>query len=104
MASNGQISSALGALNAAHASHVAQAHAAAGSRVGQIASYDRAMLAALGMPANTPAQIAARNAAIASARSQLATSANKQVTPAVIARVDTLLGLPVTDPSLGVSR
>jgi hypothetical protein len=104
MASHGQISSALGALNAAHASPVALAHAAPSSRVGVMAAYDHAMVNALGMPATTPAQIAARNAAIGAARSQLAVSANKQVTPAVATRVDTLLGLPASDPSLGASR
>jgi hypothetical protein len=38
------------------------------SRVGLIAAYDRAMLAALAMPTATPTEIAARNAAIAAAR------------------------------------
>ena len=43
-----------------------------------LAAYDRAMLAALAMPAVTPAQIAARNAAIAAARqNQLAAAANR---------------------------
>jgi hypothetical protein len=102
LASSGQVASAAGALNAAHASPAALANAAPGSRVGQIAVYDRAMVAALAMPAETPAQIAARNAAIASARTQLSTVTNKELTPAVIAKVDATLGLPATNPSLGV--
>jgi hypothetical protein len=60
------------------------------------------MVAALAMPAATPAQIAARNAAIAAARTQLATASNKTLTPAVVARVDHMLDLPATDPTLGV--
>jgi hypothetical protein len=45
--------------------------------------------------------VAARNAAIAAARSQLAASSNKSLTPGVVAVVDTRLGLPPRDPSLG---
>jgi hypothetical protein len=89
-------------LNAAHASPTALSHAAPGSRVGQIAAYDNAMLTALAMPAATPAQIAARNAAIAAARTQLASASNKILTPVVVARVDNMLGLAATDPTLGV--
>jgi hypothetical protein len=65
LASHGALASALGALNAAHASPTALAHAAPRSRVELIAAYDRAMLAALATA--TPAEIAARNAAIAAA-------------------------------------
>jgi len=100
-ADKGAVAAAAGALNAAHASPTALAHAAPGSTVGKIASYDRAMLAALAMPANTPAQIAARNTAIAAARGRLAASSNKSLTPAVVSRVDALLGLPAVDPTLG---
>jgi hypothetical protein len=61
------------------------------------------MLAALAMPAATPAEIAARDAAIAAARqNQLAAAANKGLTPGVVAHVDALLGLPPTNPTLGV--
>lgn len=61
------------------------------------------MLAALAMPTGTPAEIAARNAAIAAARSQeLEEAANKPLSPAVVAQVDQLLGLPPTNPALGV--
>ena len=104
LASHGAVASALGALNAAHASPTALAHTAPTSRVGQIAAYDRAMLAALAMPTATPAEIAARNAAIAAARqNQLAAAANKGLTPAVVSRVDALLGLPPSNPALGVA-
>jgi hypothetical protein len=61
------------------------------------------MRSALAMPATTPAQIQARNAAIAHAReTQLAPAANKDLTPTAVAQVDHLLGLPASDPSLGV--
>ena len=104
LAGHGALASALGALNAAHASPKALAHAAPTSRVGLIAAYDRAMLAALAMPTATPAEIAARNAAIAAARqNQLAAAANKGLTPAVVSRVDALLGLPPSNPALGVA-
>lgn len=102
--SSGALASAAGALNAAHASPTALSHAAAGSRVGQISSYDRVMLAALTMPSATPAQITARNAAIAAARTQLAAASNKTLTPAVVAHIDRLLGLPSTDPTLGTRQ
>ena len=102
-ASNGQLASALGALNAAHASPTALAHAAPGSTVGKIATYDKLMVSALAMPTATATQIAARNAAITSARLQLASTTNKSVTPTVIAKVDQTLGLPATDPTLGTT-
>ena len=103
-AGHAALASALGALNAAHASLTALSHAAPMSRVGMIAAYDHAMLAALSMPTATPAQIAARNAAIASARqNQLAVAASKGLTPAVVSRVDALLGLPRSNPALGVA-
>jgi hypothetical protein len=91
-------------LNAAHASPVARANAAPNSQVGLIASYEQAMLAALAMPAVTPDEIAAKEQAIASARSQeLAAAANKALSPEVVAQVDALLGLPATDPTLGLT-
>ena len=102
-AGSGAIASALGALNAAHASPSAMANAAPNSQVGKMAAYDRAMIAAINMPSQTPAQIAARTQAIANARStQLAAASNKALSSAVVARVDELLGLPSTDPTLGV--
>ncbi|TXL73948.1 hypothetical protein FHP25_18655 [Vineibacter terrae] len=97
-ASNAQLASALGALNAAHASAQARSVAAPNSRVGTIAAYDKAMLSALSMP------LSSRDPAIAGARRQLAAASNKTLTPAVVARVDSLLGLPPTDPNLGVTR
>ena len=103
VASSGQMSSALGALNAAHASSNALNHAASGSRVGQIATYDKAMLSALAMPTNTPVAIAAQTAAIAAARTQLAASSNKSLTPEVVTKVDGYLGLGPSDPTIGAS-
>ena len=68
-----------------------------------MAAYENAMLAALAMPSLTPAQTASRNQAIASARStQLAAASTKALSPAVVAQVDQLLGLPNTNPNLGV--
>jgi hypothetical protein len=102
--SHGALASALGSLNAVHASPTALAHAAPTSQVGMLASYQSAMLAALAMPATTPAQIAQRNAAIASARADLlAPAANKGLTPATVTAVDQRLGLAPTDPTLGVT-
>jgi hypothetical protein len=80
-------------------------HAAPNSQVGQIGAYHNAMVGALAMPATTPAQAAARNSAIASARSdQLAPAANKGLTPSSVAAVDRQIGLPATNPTLGVPR
>ena len=85
--------SQLGALNAVHASATARAHAAPGSRVGVIASYERSMIRALAMPIETPAQRAVRSAAIGQARAQLSATANKPVTASVIRTVDRELDL-----------
>jgi hypothetical protein len=94
----------LGALDAAHASPAAQAHAAPHSRVARITAYYHSMLVALAMPAITPQQVVARDEAIATARStELAPAANKSLSPAVVAKVDSLLGLPPSNPSLGVT-
>ena len=100
-ASQGQLAHASGALNAAHASTNALAHAAPGSRVGQIATYDRLMRTAIAMPGTTPAEVAARNAAFGAARTQLATVTNKALTGPVIAQVDMRLGLPAISPTIG---
>ncbi len=81
------------------------AHAAPTSTVGMIGAYHNAMVTALAMPTTTPAQVMARNAAISSARSDLlAQAANKSLTPSVVSAVDKQLGLPATDPTLGVSQ
>jgi hypothetical protein len=71
-------------------------------RIQQMAAYDRAMLHALAMPDRTPAQRAARNRAIAGARIQLAVATSRRLNPAAIGRIDALLGLPASDPTLGV--
>jgi hypothetical protein len=81
----------LGALNAAHASPTARANASPNSRVGQIAAYERAMQSALAI--QDPAK---RASAITEARALLDDAANKPVTPAVVERVDALLGLDTT--------
>ena len=103
VASSGQMSSALGALNAAHASPIALNHAASGSRVGHIATYDKAMLTALAMPTNTPVAIAAQTAAIAAARTRLAANTNKTLTAQVVTKVDGYLGLGPSDPTIGAA-
>lgn len=93
----GALASQLGALNAAHASLTARANAAPNSRVGMIATYERAMLAALTLPAVTPQEITARNEAIAAALATLDAAANRSpVTTEVVAAVNALLGLPAT--------
>jgi hypothetical protein len=69
-----------------------------------IAAYKGVMLTALAMPATTLAQIASRNAAIASARADLlAPAADKGLTPSVVAAVDRQLSLPASDPTLRVT-
>lgn len=84
---------------------MARANAAPGSRVGQIAAYEQAMLEALAMPARTPAELAARETAIAAARAQdLAAASNRPLSSEVVDRVDQLLGLPPADPTLGIGR
>ena len=100
LASQGQLASASGALNAAHTSPHALASTAPGSRVGQIATYDRLMRSALAMPAKTPEEIVARNAAIGAARTRLSTATNKALTGPVISQVDRRLGLPAVSPSI----
>ncbi|MDA8048987.1 MAG: hypothetical protein M0002_03100 [Rhodospirillales bacterium] len=62
------------------------------------------MLAAPALPDATQAEVAVRDQAIASARSvELAAAANKPLSPAVVAQVENLPGLPPTDPMLGVA-
>ncbi|WP_232479252.1 hypothetical protein [Roseomonas rosulenta] len=63
------------------------------------------MLSALSMPTRTPTEVALRDQAIAEARAQeLAAAANRPVSAAVVTQVDSLLGLPSIDPTLGVTR
>lgn len=74
-------------------------------REGRIAEHERAMMEALAMPARTPAEIAAREAAIAAARAQeLAEAPNRPQGGGVVDRVDQSLGLPPADPTLGIGR
>lgn len=101
----GHLAAAMGALNAAHAAPPALAHASPQSQVGKLATYRSSMQAVLAMPAFTPQQVVTRDNAIAEVRaSTLAPAANKGLTPAVVAQVDHLLGLPPSDPTLGVTR
>lgn len=63
------------------------------------------MRTALAMPAVTMEEISARNRAIAAARqTQLAPAANRPLSGPVVARVDSLLGLPANDPAVGVTH
>jgi hypothetical protein len=117
----GSVSSALGALNAAHASRTALSHANPHSRVGRIAAYSRAVSAAeQGVdtaaanlaaakaalakdPTNTSLQAAVTQdqAKLAAARRTLTrteftfarAAANKSVTSAVISALNSLLGI-----------
>ena len=117
----GSIASMLGALNAAHASKTALAHANRGSRVGRIAAYNAAIskaeqsvdvaqanLAAARQaltmnPTNTALQAAVTQdqATLAAARKTLTRTeftfakraANKSVTPSVISALNGLLGI-----------
>jgi hypothetical protein len=77
-------------------------HAGRDLRIQQMAAYDRAMLHALTMPGHTRAQRTARNRAIAGARIQLAVATSRCLNPAPVSRIDALLGLPASDPTLGV--
>jgi hypothetical protein len=67
-----------------------------------MAIYDRVMLKALQMPTDTPEQRGARDRAIAGARIRLAAATNRRLNPAAVSRIDSLLGLPASDPALGV--
>jgi hypothetical protein len=83
------MASQLGSLNAAHASPVARANAAPNSRVGQIAAYEQATLAA--REAETEEDMMAFEQAAAEA---LAAASNKNNSDAdVVAAVDGLLGI-----------
>jgi hypothetical protein len=90
------------ALNATMAVPRPPAHPGLDARMQQMAAYDRAMLHALAMPDRTRAQRTARNVAIAWARIQLAAATNRRLNPAAVSRIDALLGLPASDPTLGV--
>jgi hypothetical protein len=90
------------ALNATMAVPRPPAQPGLDARIQQMAAYDRAMLHALAMLDRTPTQRAARNVAIAWARIQLGVVTNRRLNPAAITRIDALLGLPASDPTLGV--
>jgi hypothetical protein len=106
----GDIASALGSLNASHASPEALAHAAPGSVVGEIAAYKTAVEAYLMDQANLQSlltkdpgcasaacksTVAAETQDLQSAESALSAAANKPVTARVVAAVDSNLGLTV---------
>jgi len=88
--------SQLGGLNAAHASDNARAHAASGSRVGEIGTYETDMKSALAI--SNPTQ---RNAAIVRARQKLAETSNKPLTSSAIAQLDSELKIQGASPTLG---
>jgi hypothetical protein len=90
--------SELGKLNAAHASSVAFQHANPNSAVGEIATYENQMNAALALTDPT-----AMDAAITAARQQLASVSNKQLTPDAVTRIDGMLGISGADPTLGTT-
>ena len=89
----------LGSLNAARASENAQTNAAAGSRVGEIATYETRMRTALAIN-NT----ARREAAIADARRQLAQTSNKPLTADAITQLDSELNIQGASPRLGAAQ
>jgi hypothetical protein len=91
--------SELGKLNAVHASANAREHANANSTVGSIATYESQMKTALAISNTTQ-----RNAAIVSARQQLAEDSNKQLTPSAVASIDSSLSIQGASPQLGTTR
>ena len=101
-ASNRMLDRAVVALNAAYAVPRPPARLTRDENIRQMATYDRMMLSALQMPADTPEQQDARDRAIADARIQLAAATHRRLNPAAVSRIDALLGLPATDPHLGV--
>jgi hypothetical protein len=103
-AANGpMLTHAIVALNATYAvPHQPPLAAAHEARMRQMAAYDRMMLAAIQLPGDTPAERAARDRAIAGARLQLAAATGRRLNPLAVERIDAALGLPPTDPQLGV--
>lgn len=102
LASNPMLGRAVVALNATVPMQRPATQAGLDTRIQQMAAYDRAMLYALAMPDRTPVQQAARNRAISAARSKLALATNRRLNPEAVRRIDLLLGLPTSDPTLGV--
>ena len=123
---HGAVASALGRLNAAHASPTARAHAAPHSAVGMIAAYEQAEYASRDAAGKADAaeqayqealddpdvseeeraglaeaaELAAQEAREAAevAAEALAAAANKEVTDEVVAAVNDLLGIPADEP------
>jgi hypothetical protein len=104
LASKSVLDRAVVALNATMAVPRPLSRPTPDDRIQQMAAYDRAMLRALAMPGRTPTQRALRNRAIAGARLQLAVVTNRHLNPAAVSRIDSLLGLPASDPTLGVQQ
>jgi len=98
-AATANVASELGKLNAAHASTVAMQHAAPDSAVGAVATYKTQMLAALALTDTT-----AQSAAITSARQQLATTTNKDLTASAVTKIDAMLDIKGASPSLGTTQ
>ena len=68
-----------------------------------MALYDDRMRAALLMPDYTPAELSARTTALVQARRGLVAAFPPQsLTPDVVTRIDDELGLPSTNPALGI--
>jgi len=100
----GSTASALGALNAAHASPNALARASANSRVGKIAAYKDAInnlnMVNAEFTASPPTANAAQQAAAQLAAAQaLANAANKSISTGVVNSVDALLGVSLSAPT-----
>lgn len=89
---------ALGSLSAARASTSARQNASLNAMVGYIEAYETEMKAALRLK-----DLARQLTAIKVARENLALTANKQLTPAAITRVDNLIGLPESPAALGTT-
>ena len=114
----GAMASTLGALNAAHASPNALAHASPNSRVGHVAAYKEAVNGLNTANANLAAAQAAFNAspttanamalanaqtaqtnAQATAAQALATAANKSISASTVTGVNSLLGVSLSAPT-----
>ncbi len=98
-ANAGTDANVLGSLNADHSSERARAKASSNSRVGEIATYQSDMKAALSI--QNPTQ---RDAAITSARQQLAQATNKPLTARAITDLDQQLNIKGASPTLGASQ
>lgn len=88
----------LGMLSPARASSAAHPSASPAAMIGYVDTYETEMKTAVAL--QDPAR---RATAITAARANLALVANKQLTPAAIARIDGLLGLPAAPATLGTT-